>query len=260
MASRRLDVPTLLLLGVMYALLGANVLLYLTHRQNPVVHVLIGAVAIHLAFTVWHEAVHGTVSRSARVNSVVGVVGMFPYMTPYFIQRWVHLQHHRKLNLPEDPNLIYAGGDFLTLPFRYIRALRYAKTLLRADPRTPFERRSDVATTAVIGLAYAAAVLTGHGVDILVLWFFPVVVAKVVMDWYINYLPHRGLPPDRFRGTRILDVAWFTPFVLNHNYHAVHHLWPTVPWYRYRQIYRKKHEYLTSNGVPIERRVFGSWT
>ena len=55
-------------------------------------------------------------------------------------------------------------------------------------------------------------------------------------------------------------VAWFTPLVLNHNYHAVHHLWPTVPWYQYRKIYEKKLEYLKQHGVPIERRVFGSWT
>ena len=38
--------------------------------------------------TVWHEAVHGTVSRRQIVNDVIGVLGMLPYMTPYFMQRW----------------------------------------------------------------------------------------------------------------------------------------------------------------------------
>jgi fatty acid desaturase len=109
----------------------------------------------------------------------------------------------------------------------------------------------------VVGVL-AAALVTGHGIDFLVLWFAPVVVAKLVMDWYINYLPHRGLDPDDFRGTRITAVGWLTPLILNHNYHAVHHIWPTVPWHRYREIYRNKRDYLIRHGVPIEHRVTSS--
>jgi fatty acid desaturase len=260
MATKKPDVPTLLLLLAMYAMLAGNVALFYLRPLSPLVHVLIGTVAIHLAFTVWHEAVHGTVSRRQGVNDVVGVLGMLPYMTPYFMQRWVHLEHHRKLNNEDDPNFIYTNGPLLTLPFRYPRALVYGKKLLKTDPRTPAERRSDLVTTLLVLSVYAAAALTGRLVDVVVLWFVPVVFAKLVMDWYINYLPHRGLPPDRYKGTRIIAVPWFTPLVLNHNYHAIHHLWPTVPWHRYRQIYRKKHEHLKQHGVPIERRVFGSWT
>ncbi len=258
MARTRTDYPTLVLLGAMYALLLGNVWLYLVRPVHPILHVLISAVAIHLAFTIWHEAVHGTLSSKPRVNDVVGVLGMLPYMTPYFIQRWVHLEHHRKLNLVEDPNFIYTDGSLLSLPLRYPRALAYGKKLLRGDPRTRSEKISDTTTTLLVLATYAAALVTGHTKEIVLLWFIPVVLAKLVMDWYVNYLPHRGLPPDRFKGTRIIAVAWFTPLVLNHNYHAIHHLWPTVPWHRYRQIYAKKRDYLERNGVPIERRVFGS--
>src|SRR5690242_9679281 len=97
MAKTRTDYPTILLLVAMYALLAGNVALFYVHRLPLVIHVIVGTVAIHLAFTVWHEAVHGTVSKKQRVNDVVGVLGMLPYMTPYFMQRWVHLEHHRKL-------------------------------------------------------------------------------------------------------------------------------------------------------------------
>jgi len=259
MSARKPDAPTLLLLGAMYALFGGNVALYYLAPQHPVLHVLLGALAIHLAFTVWHEAVHGTVSKSQRVNDVVGVLGMLPYGTPYFMQRWVHLEHHAKLNLEDDPNYIYTDGSLLTLPFRYPRALGYAKKLLKTDPRTSSEKLSDTVSTVFFVGVFAVAAVTGHIVDALVLWFFPIVIAKLVMDWYVNYLPHRGLPADRFLGTRVIDVPWFTPLVLCHNYHAVHHLWPTVPWHRYRQIYKKKLDYLTKNGVPIEHRVLGSW-
>jgi len=91
---------------------------------------------------------------------------------------------------------------------------------------------------------------------VLLLWFVPVVIAKVVMDWYINYLPHVGLPADRYQGTRIIDVSWLTPLVLVHNYHAIHHLWPTIPWHRYRAVFKRKLGYLQEHGVPIEHGVF----
>lgn len=259
MTSRRSDVPTLLLLAAMYALLAGNAVLYYTAPLHPLVHVAIGAVAIHLAFTIWHEAVHGTVSAHPLANDAVGVLGMLPYMTPYFFQRWVHLEHHRLLNQTDDPNRVYTDGLFWTLPLRYPRALAHARRLLSADPRSRAQRRSDTATTALVLGVLALALATGHGVAFVVLWLAPVVVAKLVMDWYINYLPHRGLAADDFRGTRITAVGWLTPLVLNHNYHAVHHIWPTVPWHRYREIYHNKRDYLTRHGVPIEHRIRTSW-
>ena len=98
MAERKTDWLTLGLLLAMYALLAGNVALYRRAPLPLVVHVLIGAAAIHLAFTIWHEAVHRNVSPRLWVNRVVGVLGMFPYMTPYFMQRWIHLEHHARLN------------------------------------------------------------------------------------------------------------------------------------------------------------------
>jgi beta-carotene hydroxylase len=77
------------------------------------------------------------------------------------------------------------------------------------------------------------------------------------MDWYVNYLPHVGLPADRFLGTRIVDVSWLTPFLLAHNYHAIHHLWPTLPWHRYVDRYHTRRDYLVAHGVPIETRLIG---
>ena len=258
MASWKLDVPTLLLLAEMYAVLVGNVVLYYSAPLHPLAHVAIGAIAIHLAFTIWHEAVHGTVSRSPRFNAAIGVLGMLPYMTPFFFQRAIHLEHHRRLNERRDPNFAYTDGSYLTILFRYPRALLNARELFPSDPRTKAQRLSDTATSALVFAVLVAATAEGRLLDFVILWLAPLVIAKLVMDWYINYLPHRGLPPDDFRGTRITAVEWLTPLVLNHNYHAVHHIWPTVPWHRYREIYRNKIDYLIRHGVPIEHRVTSS--
>jgi fatty acid desaturase len=257
MASwRKPDWPTVAVLAGMYVVLVGNHLLYWTAPLPLVVHVLLSAVAIHLAFTIWHEAVHGNVSRRSWVNDVVGVVGMFPYMTPYFMQKWIHLQHHARLNERDDPNYVYIDGPFWKIPLRYPRALGYARQVLERDPRGRGERLSDTGFLATVAGVYALAWWYGVLADVLLLWFVPVIIAKVVMDWYINYLPHVGLPPDRYLGTRIVDVPWLTPLVLVHNYHAIHHLWPTIPWHRYRAVFERKRGYLREHGVPIEHDVF----
>jgi fatty acid desaturase len=249
------DWSTLALLALQHALFWGNLVLWRTHPLPLAVHVGVGIVAVHLAFTIWHEAVHRNVSRSKLLNDAVGVLGMLPYGTPFFLQRWVHLEHHRRLNEPADPNLVYAEGSFWTLPLRYPRALRYAKQVLRDDPRTPGERLADRLVTAALAVTWGAALWLGAFVDLLLLWALPLVVAKLLMDWYINWLPHVGLPADRFAGTRIVDVPWLTPLVLAHNYHAVHHLWPGIPWHRYPAVFREKHGYLVQHGVPIEHAV-----
>jgi fatty acid desaturase len=257
----KLDGPTLLLLAGQWGLITANCALYFGAdgpRLPLVVHVLISVVAIHLAFTIWHEATHGTICNRRNINYAAGILGMLPYMTPFFMQRHVHLEHHKHLNVPElDPNHIYAGGPYWQLPLRYYRAITYTRNMLKHDPRTRPMRISDTCVLGLVFGIYLAATLTGHLFDVLLLWFVPALIAKVIMDWYVNFLPHYRLPVDRFLGTRLIDVKWMTPLLLCHNYHAIHHLWPTIPWHRYIARYHEKRDYLVANGVPIETRLFG---
>jgi ring-1,2-phenylacetyl-CoA epoxidase subunit PaaE len=251
----RTDWPTLGLIAGMYAVLAGNFALYWNAPLPLAVHVFVSVAAIHVAFTVWHESVHRNVSSRQWLNDTVGVLGIFPYMAPFYYEKWFHLLHHVHLNQPDDPNFIYVDGPFWKIPLRYPRILRYAFSMRRDDPRTPEEKRIDWLVSTVVVGGYAVAYWQGVFADLVLLWFVPFVLSKIVMDWYINYLPHVGLPPDRFRGTRIVDVRWLTFALVGHNDHATHHLWPSIPWHRYRATFREKLEYLGEHGVPIEHRV-----
>jgi fatty acid desaturase len=256
-SARATDWRTLLLLAAMYALVIGN---FAVHQIAPgplVVHVIVAAIGIHLSFTVWHEGVHRNTSGRTWLNDAIGILGIFPYMAPYYVEKWFHLQHHTNLNQPEDPNRIYIDGPFWQIGFRYLRILRFARARLADDPRTRSEKTLDAIPPFAIAGLYGAAAWHGSFLDLVALWFVPLVLSKVVMDWYINYLPHVGLPPNRFHGTRIVAVGWFTPLVLCHNYHAIHHLWPDIPWHRYPSVFRARLGYLREHGVPIERRLVG---
>ncbi len=253
----KLDLWTLVLLVAQWALFIGNIGVAILQPGELWMHVLVGIVPIHFAFTIWHEAAHGTVSNRRWVNHVVGVLGMLPYMTPYFIQRHVHLDHHRHLNEPgQDPNEVYAGGPLWELPLRYWRLVSAARKAVADDPRTSAMKRSDIFFLLLVLGIWGAAIITGTFTALFFAWLLPFVIAKAVMDVYINYLPHVGLPPDRYRGTRVIDVSWLTPLVLAHNYHAIHHLWPAIPWHGYKARFKKKQAELREKGVPIEKRVF----
>lgn len=255
--ARTPDLPTLALLVAMYALLLGNFALYWSHPLPLPLHVALGAVAIHLAFTIWHESVHRNVSSLRWLNDAFGILGIFPYMTPYYLQRWIHLQHHSYLNQPRDPNVIYTDGPFSTILLRYPRIIVFLRERIGEDPRSRSEKLADTLPMLGVAAIFGFAAWRGVLLDVMLLWLLPVVIAKVVMDWYINYLPHVGLPASRYRGTRVVDVPWLTPLVLGHNYHAIHHLWPALPWHRYRGVFRRERDALAERGVPIERRVTG---
>jgi beta-carotene hydroxylase len=255
-STRRTDWQTLALLAAMYGLLIGNFAIYRASPLPLVVHVLVASLAIHLAFTIWHEAAHNNVSPRRWLNDAAGVLGIFPYMAPFHYEKWIHLQHHVLLNRPDDPNFNYIDGPFWQLPLRYLRVLRYVVEKSKQDPRGLRERRIDRASVLAVLSLYAVAAWQGALVDLLLLWFVPFVLSKILMDWYINYLPHVGLPPHRFQGTRIVDVPWLTLALVGHNYHAIHHLWPSIPWHRYRATFTEKRDYLDDNGVPIEHGVF----
>jgi fatty acid desaturase len=249
------DPGTVLLLVAMYALFAGNVALYFLARLAWPLHVLLGAVAIHLSFTIWHEAAHRNASRYVWLNDAIGVLAILPYMAPFYLERWFHLQHHALLNRPDDPNFIYTDGPFWRMPLRYLRVLRFALERMRDDPRSPAERRIDLIPPLLAAGVVLASLWWGALVPLVVLWLLPFALSKLVMDWYINWLPHAGLPPDRYAGTRILDLAWLTPLVLGHNYHAVHHLWPNLPWHRYRATFAQRRAQLVERGVPIEKHL-----
>ena len=45
---------------------------------------------------------------------------------------------------------------------------------------------------------------------------------------------------------RVLDAV-----LLGQNYHLIHHLWTTIPWYRYSRAFAEVEDDLVRRGAPI---------
>lgn len=254
------DWPTLGLLLAMWAGLGANLWWALSRTSMGlgagVLHLILGVACLNLSFTIWHEAVHGTVSRSSWVNTATGILGGFPALIPYFFIRRDHLLHHEFANDPKrDPDWWFAAKSIWSLPLRYPAGVREAKRIVTDSKPPAWEAWADRAILLVALGAMIALVAGGHAWALLWAWILPKGVAMWIHAWYVNVLPHRELPAERYRDTRIFPIGWLNPLMLCHNYHGVHHAWPTIPWHRYPAAFRAQREVLEKRGAPIRLRL-----
>ena len=256
------DVRTLALGAVMWGLLVANVALFPAGGWELVgslggvlrlsLHLLVGCVALNLSFTVWHEAVHGTVFRGSLANGIVGWLGAFPALIPWFTIRRGHLLHHAHTNdVERDPDQWFLRGSIWSLPLRYPAGIRRTRGLVAASGQPRFEPWLDRVQLLLALLAMVALALLLHPLVPIVCWILPKGIAMWVHAWYVNVLPHRDLPATRYRDTRIYPLPWLTPFFVMHQYHGLHHAFASVPWHRYGQAFRAKRSFLEERGAPI---------
>lgn len=250
------DWPTLALLAVMWVGLVLNFVwaARVSEWTLPLglLHIAIATFFLNMSFTIWHEAAHGTIFRTRAPNDIAGVLGAWPAMLPYFTVRRDHVLHHEFVNDPErDPDYWFLEGSIWTLPLRYPAGAKRALSIVDRSGRPAWEPRTDRALLLLVLVTIGLLAWLVSPLAVLFAWILPKGFAMWIHAWYVNVLPHRGLPAERFRDTRIHPATWLTPLTLCHNYHGLHHVWQTVPWHRYPKVFRQKREFLESRGVPI---------
>lgn len=219
------------------------------------------AAVTFLMFSVLHEATHHAVSTDTRVNNTFGHVSV-PFVAPYAsfgLIKFIHIEHHRNTNEPMqvDPDNWTSTGPWWQLPLRWATIdLWYVVFYARRVKERP-RREVVVALGVVAAFAAGATILVvgGFGVE-LVTWLVGQRIGLTVLSWWFDYLPHHGLTAtqraDKYRATRVRvgGEGWLTPLFVYQNYHLVHHLHPSVPFYRYIRAWRRNEQaYLDRNAA-----------
>ena len=215
--------------------------------------VAVNTIGAYAQFTVLHDAVHRSLSRLSWLNELFGYGATFVLCGPYAAIRRNHLHHHGHTNDPrEDPDFWVAGATWLSTGLRCLTMLQmhYWTYLTRLRRRDAAFVQS-VATIIVIGALHAWAWWAGHLRDLVLCWTLPAQLAVAALALTFDYWPHRPhTARGRFRDTANLLPAWLDPFFLCQNLHAVHHLFPQLPWYRYREAHGVINAGLKREGVP----------
>jgi beta-carotene hydroxylase len=84
---------------------------------------------------------------------------------------------------------------------------------------------------------------------ILNFWFVPALVVGIALGLFFDYLPHRPFRErDRWKNARVYPSSILNLLILGQNYHLVHHLWPSIPWYKYQPAYYATKPLLDAKG------------
>lgn len=254
--------PTLALYVATLALFAVAMSGLLAWGWTPWVTVPMGAAVTFLMFSVLHESTHHAISTNTRVNNALGHLSV-PFVVPwatYPLVKFIHIEHHRNTNEPKsiDPDAWCDEGPKWQLPLRWMTVdLWYVAFYLRRIRERPVrEILTTLAVfTAVVG-AFASIALAGYGSELLWAVLVPQRIGMLVLAWWFDYLPHHGLSTtqreDKYRATRVRvgGEALLTPLFVYQNYHLVHHLHPSIPFYRYVRAWRRNEQaYLDRNAA-----------
>jgi fatty acid desaturase len=237
------------------------------HSLPRVVTIAMNALACFVMFTVAHDASHYSISKTRWVNRLFGRMSFF-FVSPalsFPAFAFIHIEHHRHSNDDEhDPDTFASHGKWWQLPLRWaVTDFAYVPFYARNLGRRP---RAEVAETgALLGASIAALVtviVTGNLWIAAVIYLIPERIAITFLAWWFDWLPHAGLADtqrdNRYRATRArVGMEWLlTPLMLSQNYHLVHHLHPSIPFYRYLATWRRNEEAYLEREAAIAT-VFG---
>lgn len=213
------------------------------------------SIAAFWFFTVFHDASHNSLSQNKNINDWLGRLAVcFLIMLPlYGANRFIHMQHHRFTNEADDldPDTWAVSGPRWQIPLRWmVQDIRYYTYYIPKMSQRPRAELVESAWAIVFFLVTVGGlVAAGFGWEVLLYWFLPGRIAIVMLVLTFSVLPH--VPhevtqkDDKYRATNVrVGYEWLlSPLLLNQNYHLVHHLYPTVPFYRYLAVWRAKERF-----------------
>lgn len=215
--------------------------------------------AAYVTFTPVHEATHGNVGGRSRpwLDTVVGWASALPLLAPFAAFKTLHLRHHAKTNHPdEDPDFWVAGTGWrvvarcLTMiPHLYAT---YLGPLARASRTAARTRPLAIAYLVLQGLVFLGLAWAGHGATVLFVLVLPSWLAVGVLAFAFDWLPHHPHSTQgRYVDTRAIPSRLLEFLLLGQNLHLVHHLWPSVPFYRYGVVFEASKRALAAKGADI---------
>ncbi|MFZ5723493.1 MAG: fatty acid desaturase [Pseudomonadota bacterium] len=229
---------------IVVILLGA-LTLYL-HWLPVLTGAVLAGITGYFLFSPIHDALHRSVSRHEWINDLIAI-GTVNLMLPYSshkLLRWGHMQHHRHTNEPgRDPDKFLTGHWHAPLTAWPFFELFYVPDYWQHRHKRPRGEVVQVFAQLVLGFALLAFMTWWQGIDFFLYWL----VASRTTLWLIVavfvYLPHQPfsvLQKDAPYQATLLRQGreWLlTPLMACQNWHLVHHLYPNVPFYRYKQVW-----------------------
>lgn len=222
-----------------------------------------------------HEVMHGHPTRSRRVNDAIGWPPLSLWL-PYPVYRLTHLRHHRDEHLTdpiEDPESVYFTGErwrrlgatgrtiatfHMTLLGRLtLGPLIMIGGFLVSEARHCLSsdlKRIGIWARHTLGVAVILFWVIGVCGMPLVTYLFGFVLTGAALTRLRSFAEHRYADRAEERTAIVEKGGLLGLLYLNNNLHVLHHLKPTIPWYRLPTVYAREREALVDrNGGLVYR-------
>lgn len=215
-----------------------------------------------------HDGAHHLVVRSHFWNDVLtNYLATYPLTFTVQGYRTTHLKHHWYLETPEDPSKVSVDRhpeewtfpmpvwNFVRMFLRDILLLsqRAAISLMKYLWEIPGGRAPHVIRIAIMhAIAIAIFAWTGNLLAYFLLWIVPLYTVTVACYRLRSVAEHSGIGPqserysrdviDNLRTTRTTTGSGVSQYLLipyNVSYHIEHHMFPSIPTFRLRDLHHK---------------------
>jgi fatty acid desaturase len=233
---------------------------------------LCNVLLMYPVFHVAHDATHGAASSNITLNDWMGRIALLMIAPQVSLStfRYSHMVHHRFTNGPKDPDH-YVHGPWWSIVLRWMTFdLSYAFYSLRSGDPRGIKTLKDTIPLAVSTLV-AIGLLTylGYGLAVVMLWLIPARITTALIGFVFLWLPHlNGDEHGRLQQVNTDESATYNltagttirmgheplmdVLMQWHNYHLIHHLWPTTPSYNHRKVWRLMEGELRSRDLQIQ--------
>lgn len=242
-----------------FALFGLSTSLYLNGSIPWLVMVGLSSFAIYASFTPLHDATHRTVSSNRRLNDFLGTLScllLLPGITTR-IYRYLHLEHHRYTGDPDkDPDepFVSSRGWQVPLTLAGLDILWTRWYIARWNTRPPSERTEFALSISFYVLFHIAWLASPYALEFILAWVVPQRLGLFYVSWFFARIQH---PKDvyweqtPFQTTvRVITNTFARLMLLGQANHHVHHLAPSVPYYRYHQAWELGKNRLQDQNIP----------
>ncbi len=254
--------PTILLFAAL--LLGYGILWYAFNSGlSGVWTSCIGAVFAYGMFTIAHEASHGNISGGVKsvvvFETILGWLSSMFLLFPFCAFKVIHLRHHAHTNDPvKDPDHYVNGKNAFTIFIRCLTLIGHYFGLTlgkdsKKDPAMQLIRKQSIGFSVSMLLGITFLIVSGYGPALFYVFILSALMAAPVLafafDWIPHY-PHNNL--DKYHNTRVITIPGLEFLSLYQSYHLMHHLYPRVPFYHYKDCFQDYEKELLAEKSPIE--------
>ena len=226
------------------------------------------SIFFYINFTPFHESTHNLIASSEYryLNTIVAYTSNTIYTSITPVWKFVHKQHHLYVNNKDlDPDKFYNNitdifqyGCFLD----YIYLNYYIKHVFKR----PFKEQLEFTLTFLMYLSIIyLSFRSGFGIRYILSFYLPQRISLLMASFILDYNSHHNCVDF----TKIKDKSKITnkisginnhfdyPLVTSiltqyQNYHNVHHINPTIPFYNYKKFWGKIRLRELKNGTKLK--------